>query len=133
MPTKDSESLKFIKYGEQVAHGLADGLHDLPCIYEVEEELEEEPTPWPKENPYIKAAEEVTLTGAISPETATAFVELFVKPMAKVLAQMVQAIADVLRKYPNRRVVHLALHGRPRTRKKNTKRIARYFKKIRKD
>ena len=120
MPPKD------IKIGRMngryvVHHG--DRYQPLPHIYEVEEELEEEEAPWPKVNPHIKRA--VDAFCEVVPQIVQAIVE--------VLPVIIEATADVLKKYPNRRVVHLALHGKPRTRKKNWKRILRYYKKMRKD
>ena len=111
-----------------------DGYQPLPYLYEVEEELEEEPTPWPKENPHIiKAADEASFTCEINSPGLAAFLNSHLTPEVKLLAKMIDVIADALRKYPNRRVLHLATHGSPRVRKKNVKRLVRYYKKLRKD
>ncbi len=36
----------------------------------------------------------------------------------------------IMQEYPNKRVLHLALHGKRRTRKKNMKRIKKYFNEV---
>ncbi len=48
----------------------------------------------------------------------------------KIVPVVTQVTETILRKYPNKRVVHLALHGKPRVRKKNIKRITRYIEKL---
>lgn len=120
MPPKDIEigrrNGRLFVYTEE-------GYQPLPHIYEVEEELEEEEEPWPKVNPHIKRA--VDAFCEVAPQIVQAIVE--------VLPVIIEATADVLKTYPNHRVTHLALHGKPRTRKKNWKRILRYYKKMRKD
>lgn len=50
-------------------------------------------------------------------------VEHVFKQVMKVLKKMVDTC-------PNRRVVHLAKHGSPRVRKKNAKRLVRYYAKL---
>lgn len=59
------------------------------------------------------------------------------KNTAEAAARAMRQIADVFRKlweealrtYPNRRVVYLALHGKPLVRKKNRNRIIKWMEK----
>ena len=88
-------------------------------IYQVEEpEVEESPIVWPKENPLLK------LNQAMENISATVNVAI------RAIKVLTEAITKYMyEQYPNRRVVHLALHGkRARTRKKNMNRIIRDFK-----
>lgn len=124
MPPKDTKIGRM--NGRLFVH-TEEGYQPLPHIYEVEEEVAEEEPPWPKVNPYTKRAVEAFCE--VIPQIVQAIVE--------VLPFIIEATADALKKYqkyPNRRVLRLALlHGDPLVRKKNTKRIARYYKKMRKD
>ena len=63
------------------------------------------------------------------------------KPVVKAIESLIPAITAVakaaekigkriMQAYPNKRVLHLALHGKRRTRKKNMKRIIKYFKEV---
>ena len=56
-----------------------------------------------------------------------------IKELAAYLPSFIEATVDVLGKiinlYPNKRVIYLATHGKPRTRKKNMKRILKYFER----
>lgn len=49
--------------------------------------------------------------------------------MGRVFEQVMKVVKKMVGTCPNRRVVYLATHGSPRVRKKNTKRIVRYYKK----
>ena len=117
MPPKD------VKIGRMngryfVHHG--DRYQPLPHIYEVEEEIEEEPMPWPKENPHLIKRAVDAFCEAI-PQIVQAFVDVL---------PIIKAFADEFTKYPNRRVLHLATrHPDPLVRKKNMKRIARYYRR----
>ena len=83
-----------------------------------------------KKNPHIiKKADEASFNCTINSPELVAFLSSVIPPMWKLLRQMVQVIADTLKKYPNRRVLHLARHGSPRTRKKNVKRIVRFYRR----
>lgn len=90
-------------------------------LYELEEVETDEPVLWPKENTH-------PLT---SLNKAMENLSVVVNVAIKAIKQMVTAVSDyVYKRYPNRRVVHLALHGkRARTRKKNRNRIMRDLKK----
>ena len=63
------------------------------------------------------------------------------KPVVKAIESLIPAIKAVatvalifgkkiMQEYPNKRVLHLALHGKRRTRKKNMKRITKYFNEV---
>lgn len=114
MPTKDSESLKFIKYDEQfIQQGLADGVefddYTEPVILGVD------------------LAKEASVTGTIDSPECAAFLEALPQ-IVQALVNILPCIFEAIFNYPNRRVVHLALHGKPRTRRKNMRRILRYYK-----
>ena len=89
-------------------------------LYEFEKpEVEETPTEWPKKNPYAGYYVAARANGKS--------LSTLIDNIAKLVAAMWQFMFD---HYPNRRVVHLAIHGkRARTRKKNRNRILRYFEK----
>ena len=100
---------------------------DIPqVLYQVKEEDDREVSEWAddklwhKENPYISTS----LNSALSKLSITVDIAI------KAFRQMAKALGDyVYDRYPNRRVVHLALHGkRARTRKKNRHRIWRDLK-----
>lgn len=76
--------------------------------------------PWPIENPH-------SLTVL---NEAFGALHMTVERMINIVRQMVTALSDyVYKRYPNRRVVHLAINGkRARTRKKNRNRIIRDLK-----
>ena len=84
-------------------------------LYE-KSEVEESPVriEWPKENPYLMFARGNGKSLSILADN-----------IMKLVVAMWEFMFD---HYPNRRVVHLAIHGkRARTRKKNRNRILRYF------
>ena len=87
-------------------------------LYEFEKpEVEESPVEWPKENPYVGCYKAARANGK---STST-----LLDNIMKLVVAMWEFMFD---HYPNRRVVHLAIHGkRARTRKKNRNRILRYF------
>ena len=129
----------------------------LPQLYEIEgvDLAEPEPEQLPKENPFLnlkplpeieetddiinlfgqaleierqayKAAEMLaTLANAFKAlqPTIEAIAETL-WPTIKALVELTEQMIDL---YPNKRVVHLAKHGKPRVRKKNIKRILKYF------
>lgn len=86
--------------------------------------------------PYAPTAKPTTFE-----EQCQRFVEAL-RPVAKVLSDMIEAVRptiekicvtlnslldEVLRTYPNKRVVYLASHGKPRVRKKNRRRIIKWL------
>lgn len=57
-----------------------------------------------------------------------------VEALWPVIKQALESVKEMMDFCPNRRVVHLAIrHGDPLVRKKNLKRIERYYKKMRGD
>lgn len=130
-----------------------EGLQPLYALEETEE-TEQEEIQWPKENPYIKAAEPAEFTGEmqISPDVVKAFTALgeaceqFGKAMGEILrvaaeyvvtmyqqitAQLIKAaeVKAALNEAPPR-VRHLAEHGKKyRTRKKNINRALRDYRR----
>lgn len=50
-------------------------------------------------------------------------------PIIEVVKNAIKYMADILKTYPNQRVVYLALHGKPRVRKKNIKRITKWLER----
>lgn len=125
----------------------------LPQLYKIEGVDLAEPEPWPKENPYLKPLPEIKETDNIinlygqaseierqTWEAAEALATLaaaaktlqpIIEEIAAALKPVIKAIADVLEQiinlYPNKRVIYLAKHGKERTRKKNVKRILKWF------
>lgn len=119
--------------------------YTLPQLYETVDEPEAEPVQWPKENPFINPDQEAALQKGFE-ELAQALkrmAEILSPAMAalgeavgkiaqlaldytKLIAEMNEIIIDT---YPHKRVIHLAKHGKPRTRKKNINRIAKDFKR----
>lgn len=96
----------------------------LPQLYETEPEAEPEPVQWPKENPYLKPAVNISVD-------FTSLIE-GIKQLTAAFEKMVEAVKECersLNTYPNKRVIYLATHGKPRTRKKNIKRIKKYFER----
>lgn len=91
--------------------------------------LEAEETEWPKENPYILAADlakgsEFTCEAQLSPEAYNALFAWDLK----------HRISRLFHSYPNSRVMHLALyHKKKRIRKKNTRRIYKDLKRALKE
>lgn len=57
---------------------------------------------------------------------AEAIQEIF-KTVSDVVQPILEAVIKIIQYYPNKRVKHLAAHGRPRTRKKNINRIIRWI------
>lgn len=57
-------------------------------------------------------------------KSITETVSLLVKPMAKLCKSISNAVISA---YPKKRVVYLALHGKPRVRKKNMRRIMKWL------
>lgn len=94
----------------------------LPQLYKIEGVDLAEPEEWPKENPYLKPEVKISVDFEPIIKGLAAVAAAAVK-MAKTLQPIIKAIGD----YPNKRVIHLAKHGKPRTRKKNIKRILKYF------
>lgn len=56
-------------------------------------------------------------------------VEVVINNIGPICSQITGAIAQVIDQYPNKRVIHLAKHGKQRTRKKNINRITKYFER----
>jgi len=107
----------------------------LPFVYKIEGVDLAEPEPWPKENPNLtpeqigRAQAELeniaqTLTEILTP-IAEKLTE-YLMPIAKRLADVMKRMIDL---YPNKHVIYLATHGKPRRRKKNMKRILKYFER----
>jgi hypothetical protein len=106
----------------------------LPNLYEMEEIETEEDAPWPKVNPYIKAAEEASITcvTTLTEETREALRTLTatVEAVIHVASQVWGITKKMFESCPSRRVVHLVTHGSPRVRKKNVKRLVRYYRRM---
>ena len=129
----------------------------LPQLYKIEGVDLAEPEQWPKENPFLKLKplpeiEEtddiINLFGQASEierqtrEAAEALATLaaaakmlspIIEALSEALRPVIKAIADVLEQiinlYPNKRVIHLAKHGKGRTKKKNINRILKWYRK----
>lgn len=110
----------------------------LPQLYKIEgvDLAEAEPEPWPKENPYLKPA--VNISADFEPlikglaRVASAFAKMVEKINAclPIITKAVACISETaINLYPNKRVIHLAKHGKGRTRKKNINRILKYFER----
>lgn len=86
-----------------------DGLSPLGGLYTVEDIEWEEPTPWPKENPFLtlRDAAQASIEGLLAPSRPFLRLLLVGNPSPKV-----------------RRIAHLARYGKKlRTRKKNLNRL----------
>lgn len=62
-------------------------------------------------------------------ETLAEMISFLIKnalPICKEISAVIQRLID---QYPNKRVIHLAKHGKQRTRKKNINRIKKYFER----
>lgn len=116
----------------------------LPQLYKIEGVDLAEPEQWPKENPYITPDQEAALQVACEKLTqglqkmtamlapALAAIAAAAVKVAQQLAPALKLIAEtretIIEQYPNKRVLHLAKHGKKaRTRKKNINRIKKYF------
>lgn len=89
-----------------------------PCYVLDEEQVVYEEPMWPKENPFLKINDGMKSVAVAAELAADAITE-----MAR---EIVDFIVRTLEDCPNRRVVHLALHGKKkRTRKKNLRRACR--------
>lgn len=96
-----------------------DGPELLGNVFTIEPEEEAEMEPWPKENPFTSASRELTLS-----------IKLNKQEVDKLIDALVGFSKAVLELCPNKRVVHLAKHGRKwRTRKKNRRRAYRILEK----
>lgn len=83
-----------------------------------EEQVVYEDPMWPKENPFLKVGDSLKSVAAAAELASEAIIEA-----ARAIGGF---IATTLEDCPNRRVVHLALHGKKkRTRKKNLRRACR--------
>lgn len=127
----------------------------LPQLYEIEGVDLAEPEEWPKENPFLNLkplpeieetddiinlfgqaseierqaykAAEMLVTLAYAFKALQPIIEAIaetLRPTIKAIGELTEQIIDL---YPNKRVIHLAKHGKPRVRKKNIKRILKYF------
>lgn len=130
--------------------------YNLPQLYKTEPEPEIEDEPWPKVNPHLKPLPEIEETddiinlfgqaSEIERQTWEAAEQLatlaatakalqpIIESLAEMLQPVIKAIAELLPRiidlYPNKRVIHLAKHGKKaRTRKKNINRIIKYFER----
>ena len=57
-----------------------------------------------------------------------------IEPLIENIVPVVKKVSEtILRLYPNKRVVHLALHGNPRVKKKNIKRITKWIERMKND
>ena len=119
----------------------------LPQLYKIEGvDLAEVSEEWPKENPYIKNIEIEAACGKINValadlkkligpaiEAVAEIVGRLVKMISDALPSLFDTLGDVMEQiinlYPNKRVIHLAKHGKRRTRKKNINRILKYYKR----
>jgi hypothetical protein len=131
MPNKDSIRLDPGK----MCFVVPEDCPPLPNLYETEEIETEEEALWPKENPYIKAAEEASFTGTINIETEEAReamrkVTAIAEAAARVFSQVWETVKKMVDSCTNRRVLYLATHGSPRVRKKNVKRLVRYYRRM---
>ena len=134
-----------------------DALQYLPQLYKTEPEPlpEPEPEPWPKENPYLKPLPEIEETDNIADfnaqiekikaaayEAAEKLGQAFIaaseafRPIVERISETLSPIlasldtySKIFDCYPNKRVKHLAKHGKGRTRKKNINRILKYFER----
>ena len=87
-----------------------EGLRPLEGLYTVEEIETEEPTPWPKENPLVKARDAASATFTATMTVRSPFLESLVR-----YARWVDKL---------RRLSYLARHGKNcRIRKKNWRRL----------
>ena len=88
-------------------------------------ELEEDAKPWPKENPYILGVD-LANGPDYTAENQNFTVQEKQRPMLQALTEVISRVVTLFQSYPNKRVKHLALYAKkPRTRKKNMRRIAR--------
>lgn len=116
----------------------------LPQLYKIEGVDLAEPEQWPKENPYIKPDQEAALQEGL--EKLVQGLQKMAELLAPALAVIMEAFGKIaqqasaalkliaetsetiIEQYPNKRVLHLAKHGKKaRTRKKNINRIKKYF------
>lgn len=105
----------------------------LPQLYKIEGVDLAEPEPWPKENPYLKPA--VKISADFEPlikgiEESVAAFDKLVEKIKECLPPVLKVITDIfeaINLYPNKRVIYLATHGKGRTRKKNVKRILKWY------
>lgn len=129
----------------------------LPQLYKIEGVDLAEPEEWPKENPFLNLkplpeieetddiinlfgqaseierqaykAAEMLVTLAYAFKALQPIIEAIaetLRPTIKAIGELTEQIIDL---YPNKRVLHLAKHGKPRTRKKNINRIIKYFER----
>ena len=105
-------------------------------LYETEDEPAADPVQWPKENPHLQRSD----LNADFPELALCIEKLaemippIIETIVELLPLYIGAIRDLsertLTLYPNKRVLHLAKHGKKaRTRKKNINRIKKHFER----
>lgn len=133
MPPKDN-----IQLGPgKMYFNTPDGIVPLGDVQEVtlepvEDELDINGDPLPR---IIAEPQGFTGTITLTEEAAEAFrkIAAIAEAAWRVLKQVIETFKEMVDTCPNRRVVHLAMHGSPRVRKKNIKRIVRYYKKMRKD
>lgn len=74
---------------------------------------------------FKKTAENLRVAFSTLAETVTAVIN----NIGPLFSQLTGAIAQIIDAYPNKRVIHLAKHGKRRTRKKNINRIIKYFER----
>ena len=127
----------------------------LPQLYKIEGVDLAEPETWEKVNPHLKPLPEIKETDDIinlygqaseierqtlkAAETLATFAAgvkktiSIIENLANTLKPIIKAVADlceqIINLYPNKRVIYLATHGKPRTRKKNINRISKYYKR----
>ena len=127
MPPKNS-----IKLGRgQMYVSTPEGLKPLGEIQEVELTEESELDILGNTPRYIvPQSAEFTVEVTLTAEASEALRKLAATAEAawSAFKRIVETIKDMVDNYPNRRVVYLAAHGKPKTRKKNVKRIVRYYK-----
>ena len=127
--------------------------YTLPQLYKTDPEPLPEDEPWPKVNPYLKPLPEIEETDDIinlfgqaseterqvmaAAEMLAAFgkacetIDPIIEEIAAALKPVIEAICDVMEQiinlYPNKRVIYLAKHGKERTKKKNIKRMLKWY------
>ena len=130
MPPKDSIRLD----SGTIYFNTPEGLKPLGGVQSVE--ITEEP---PELDIYgdkpailVPQSGEITGTITLTAEASEALSTLAAKVEAaySLFNQILKNIKEMCDVYPYRRSKHLAAHGSPRVCKKNAKRIARYYKKL---
>lgn len=127
----------------------------LPQLYKIEGVDLAEPEPWPKENPHLKLLPEIEETDNIAAFNAQVekikkaayeaaaniarAVEVAAETLRPILERLSETLSPILasldlysklyERYPNKRVIYLATHGKKRVRKKNINRILKYFER----